>query len=378
MDFALSEEQQAVRDLATQIIGEQSTPERLKAIEATDGEDGIFDAELWSALAEAGLLGIAIAEGFGGAGLDFVALTQVVEVAGLTAAYLPVVETLVAGADTISRHGTNEQHAEWLPLVAAGELIITVATAEVVGDFIAEGVTHPATTVTESEGIYTITGTKACVPSGLNADLFLIPASFPDGSLGLFALDRADVAIERQDGPARPEALVTIEGATVTQARLIGGPGADGAAIIADLVRRTTAALCSLEAGAVTAAVKLGAEYTSEREQFGKKIATFQAVGQRLADAYVDAEAIRLTAAQAAWRISTGLEADDAVSIAKFWAAEGGQRVVHAATHVHGGVGVDRDYPLHRYFLLTRQIELTLGGATQSLLALGARVAASA
>ena len=206
----------------------------------------------------------------------------------------------------------------------------------------------------------------------------MIPASFPDGSLGLFALDRADVAIERQDGPARPEALVTIEGATVTQARLIGGPGADGAAIIADLVRRTTAALCSLEAGAVTAAVKLGAEYTSEREQFGKKIATFQAVGQRLADAYVDAEAIRLTAAQAAWRISTGLEADDAVSIAKFWAAEGGQRVVHAATHVHGGVGVDRDYPLHRYFLLTRQIELTLGGATQSLLALGARVAASA
>ena len=91
----------------------------------------------------------------------------------------------------------------------------------------------------------------------------------------------------------------------------------------------------------------------------------------------MDAEAISLTAAPALWRIATGADATDAVAIAKFWAAEGGQRVVHAATHVHGGVGVDREYPLHRYFLLTRQIELTLGGATASLLALGARTAAS-
>ena len=133
-----------------------------------------------------------------------------------------------------------------------------------------------------------------------------------------------------------------------------------------------------MEAGAVTSAVRLGAEYTSEREQFDKKIATFQAVGQRMADAYVDAEAIRLTALQAAWRISEGLDAVDQTAIAKFWAADGGQRVVHASTHVHGGVGVDRDYPLHRFFLLTRQIELTLGGATANVLAIGASMAASA
>ena len=128
----------------------------------------------------------------------------------------------------------------------------------------------------------------------------------------------------------------------------------------------------------MTSAVRLGAEYTSEREQFDKKIATFQAVGQRMADAYVDAEAIRLTALQAAWRISEGLDAVDQTAIAKFWAADGGQRVVHASTHVHGGVGVDRDYPLHRFFLLTRQIELTLGGATANVLAIGASMAASA
>ena len=118
------------------------------------------------------------------------------------------------------------------------------------------------------------------------------------------------------------------------------------------------------------------AEYTKTREQFDRPIATFQAVGQRAADAYIDTEAIRLTAWQAIWRLSEGLPATAEVAVAKFWAAEGGQRVVHAAQHLHGGMGVDRDYPLHRYFLWAKQLELTLGGATPQLLKLGAILAA--
>ena len=126
-----------------------------------------------------------------------------------------------------------------------------------------------------------------------------------------------------------------------------------------------------MEAGACASALDLTAEYTKTRVQFDKPIATFQAVGQRAADAYVDTEAIRLTAWQAASRLAAGLPATAEVAVAKYWAAEGGQRVVHAASHLHGGVGVDRDYPLHRYFLLTEQIELTLGGAGESLRRLG-------
>jgi alkylation response protein AidB-like acyl-CoA dehydrogenase len=133
--------------------------------------------------------------------------------------------------------------------------------------------------------------------------------------------------------------------------------------------------LCVLEAGACATALALTGEYTKTRVQFDRPIATFQAVGQRAADAYVDTEAIRLTAWQAASRLSDGLPASSEVAVAKFWAAEGGQRVVHAAAHLHGGVGVDRDYPLHRFFLLTRQIELTLGGANESLRRLGRTLA---
>jgi len=95
-----------------------------------------------------------------------------------------------------------------------------------------------------------------------------------------------------------------------------------------------------------------------------------------VADAYIDTEAIRLTAVQAIWRLSEGLEADDELMTAKFWAAEGAQRVVHAAQHLHGGIGVDLDYPIHRYFRWAKVLELTLGGATPSLQRLGASLAA--
>jgi acyl-CoA dehydrogenase len=178
----------------------------------------------------------------------------------------------------------------------------------------------------------------------------------------------------RQDGTALPEALLGLSGVEVGDGALLGG--SDGAAVIAHVTDHATAALCVQESGACAAALALVSEYTKTREQFGKPIATFQAVGQRAADAYVDTEAVRLTAWQAAWRLSQGLPAVSEVAVAKFWAADGGQRVVHAAAHLHGGVGVDRDYPLHRYFLLTRQIEHPLGGAHASLQRLGAVLAA--
>ena len=150
-----------------------------------------------------------------------------------------------------------------------------------------------------------------------------------------------------------------------------------GDEIVEWLTDRAIAAVCSIQAGVCEAALRLTAAYVSEREQFGSKIGTFQAVAQRIADAYIDTEAIRLTAIQAAWRLSEELPANDEVHIAKFWASFGGDRVVHAAQHLHGGVGVDLDYPVHRYFRWSKVIELTLGTATEHLRRLGQRIAAA-
>jgi alkylation response protein AidB-like acyl-CoA dehydrogenase len=161
-----------------------------------------------------------------------------------------------------------------------------------------------------------------------------------------------------------------LEGVAVPADDVVGDPAA-GAGALNALVDRTIAALCWTALGVCEGALALTASYVSEREQFGTKIGTFQAVAQRAADAYIDTEAVRLTAWQAAWRLSVGLPADEALAVAKFWAAEGGQRVVHAAQHLHGGIGVDVDYPLHRYYRWAKVLELTLGGAAMSLLRLG-------
>ena len=117
------------------------------------------------------------------------------------------------------------------------------------------------------------------------------------------------------------------------------------------------------------------AAYTTERKQFGRPIATFQGVALRIADAYVDVQAMRASLTEAAWRLSEGLPADAEVASAKWWACRGGQRVVHSAQHLHGGIGADIDYPIHRYFLWARQLELTLGGAGRQLAKLGEEIA---
>jgi 3-oxocholest-4-en-26-oyl-CoA dehydrogenase beta subunit len=248
-----------------------------------------------------------------------------------------------------------------------------------VGEMVLPGGTEPATTATaQPDGSWVLTGTKACVPAAFVADAMLVPATCrnADGSStgpGVFIVERdADgVSLTRQTTTTgRPEAIVELTAVRVDADRLVGA-AADGAAVIDCITEFATTALCIQEAGICAAALELTAEYTKTRVQFEKPIATFQAVGQRAADAYVDTEAIRLTAWQAAARLAAGLPASAEVAIAKFWAAEGGQRVVHAASHLHGGVGVDRDYPLHRFFLLTEQIELTLGGANDSLRRLG-------
>jgi alkylation response protein AidB-like acyl-CoA dehydrogenase len=281
-----------------------------------------------------------------------------------------VLETLVMGAMPIATFGSAEQRSRYLPAVAAGDLILTAALVEF-------GTTpeRPSTTATQAADGWRIDGVKICVPAGLSAGCMLVPARTGEDTVGVFLVDpeARGVTRERQDTTTgRPEARLELKGAP---GEALGAPDG-GAAIVASIVERTTTALCALAIGVCEEALRMTAEYTKTREQFDRPIATFQAVGQRAADAYIDTEAIRLTAWQAAWRISAGLPAAHEVAIAKYWASEAGQRVVHAASHLHGGIGVDKDYPLHRYFLLAKQIELTLGGTTPQLLRLGAMLAA--
>ncbi len=134
-------------------------------------------------------------------------------------------------------------------------------------------------------------------------------------------------------------------------------------------------ALAALSLGACQEATRLAAEYTSSREQFGKPLSTNQGVALQAADAYIAMEAMRATLWQAAWRLDEGLDAAEAVEVANWWASEGGHRVVHITQHLHGGMGADVDYPVHRYFLWAKQVTDVLGGPSAHLARLGDLIA---
>jgi 3-oxocholest-4-en-26-oyl-CoA dehydrogenase beta subunit len=364
VDFSFTEEQEAVRELAARIFSDLATPERLREVEETEER---FDAKLWGELASAGLLGIWLPESVGGAGLGFVAAGIVAEEAGRTAAAVPYVASAVLGAGPIAEFGDGDQQRRWLVPMVAGDLVLSAALVEQGADPL-----DPRTTATRQGDGWRLDGTKSFVPAGMVAGAIVVSARSDEG-IGLFVIDPTAPGVSRrpQEATSRQiEAELELTGVVVGAGDvLVAGPA--GAHALRWLLEHAEAALCMCVAGACDAAVKLTAQYTTTREQFGKPIATFQAVGQRAADAYIDAEAVRLTAWQAVWRLAEGLPATSEVAVAKYWADEGAQRVVHAAQHLHGGMGVDRDYPLHRYYLLTKHLALTLGGATASLLRLG-------
>jgi alkylation response protein AidB-like acyl-CoA dehydrogenase len=351
MDFSFSEDQEELRALTRRIVTDRCTPEHLRAIAETDSGT---DLDLWRSLAEAGVVGISLPEAAGGAGLAWLETAIVLDEIARAAAPVPGLAVMALAAPALAHR------PDLLEGVADGTSIVTAAIHEPVGDPWA-----PAASVSDGR----LTGTKVCVPHGLLADRFVVTATGPDGvGLYLVAAGAPGVTTQRQDTTSGvPDALVEFDAAP---AERIGGREE-----LDDLLRRGMSAAAVMTAAACAEALRLTAGYAVEREQFDKPIAAFQAVSQRVGDAYIDTEAVRLTAWHAAWRLDRGLPADEALLSAKFWAAEGGWRVVHAAQHVHGGVGVDRDYPLFRYFLMHKQLELLLGSATPTLQRLGRTLA---
>jgi acyl-CoA dehydrogenase len=375
VDFTENESQAELAALSRKILTEQVTPERLDAAEA--GGDR-FDAGLWAALASAGILAAALPESMGGAGLGLLEQCSVLTELGRTVAPVPYLASIVLGAGAIARFGTPEQQRRWAEPAGRGELILTAALAEEDGDNPAAPSARAGPLLgDEPEGGrgWRLSGVKATVPAAPLAGLILVPATAPDGvTVFLVTPGDAGVTVERQQLSSGESAgRVVLDDVRLPADRVLAGaPGAAGW-----LMAAGTVGLCALQAGVAGRALELTAEYARTRVQFGKPIGGFQAVAQRLADAYIDTEAIRLTMWQAAWRLSADLPCGTEVATAKFWAADAGHRIAHTAVHVHGGMGIDLGYPLHRYFTAAKHNEFSLGGATTQLRRIGAALAAS-
>ena len=347
MDFTFSAEAEDAAALAATILKDHTGRERLAAVEAAGNR---FDPELWRALSDA----------FDGADLGFIEWCRVLVEVGRTVAPVPL------ATDAVGRLFLGELG------VAGPSGVLSCAIAEEHE----HAPTVPTTTAAQDGEDYVLTGTKYLVPAATVASTFLVPATTPDGAaVFLLDADASGLTIGKQhlsDGDVA--GLVELDGVRVAADRRVGA--ADDSESAQRLLDLLTVATCAVQLGVTEGALSLTAEYAKTREQFDRPIGTFQAVAQRLADGYIDTRFLALTVWQAAWRLSEGLPAAEAIATAKLWAADAGHRIAHTTVHIHGGVGVDLDGEAHRYFTAATRYDFEHGGTTEQALRLGRLLAA--
>jgi alkylation response protein AidB-like acyl-CoA dehydrogenase len=360
MDFHFSEEQTTLRELAREILEKELDLERLKEVEA---EGDWFDRELWAKLAEANLLGLAVPEALGGMEMGFVELCVLLQELGRAVAPLPAFPALVYGGLAIARFGSDAQQQRWLAPLASGEVVLTGAFEP--GEV--------AAAQRSGEG-WRLDGVFRNVPAVHLAKRILLPAGTPEGE-AVFLVDpeAKGVSLVRQDTSRKePVFEVTLAGVGASDDDVLRAAG-----ITAWITERACVALAALQSGVSERALEITTAYVKEREQFGAPLGALPAVQHRCADAYIDLDAMRWVMWSAAWKLTAERPATRDAWIAKFWAAEAGSRIATATQHLHGGMGVDLDYPIHRYFLWTKTLELALGSATPQLVKLGRDMALS-
>jgi alkylation response protein AidB-like acyl-CoA dehydrogenase len=283
---------------------------------------------------------------------------------GRQLAAVPYLESVVLGAGALAKFGSDALQQGWATPAINGEKIIAIALDGEMGQ-------GPVQATANGDG-FRLTGSRTQIGYGPVADAFLVPAETESGtSVFLIAATDAGVTVTALDTTGHGSVgHLDLQGVEVDTGRVIGGDD-----VVAWLYTHGSLGRSAFQLGVLERALELTSEYAREREQFDRPIGSFQAVAQRLADGYIDVKGLRLTLTQAAWRLSEDLPADLEVGTAAFWAADAGHRVAHTTVHVHGGVGIDLDHPVHRYFLAAKQTEFAVGGATGQLLRIGRELA---
>jgi alkylation response protein AidB-like acyl-CoA dehydrogenase len=347
VDFALDDTQTEIAALSAKVLG-------------TD--------DPWRALAEAGLLALALPADLAGDSLGVAEIAQVLTEVGRAATPVPAYAALALGVLPVETLGTPAQRARLLPPVATGEELLTAALHEPSAPLTAE----PRATARAAGGRWLLSGVKTAVPYAAEATRILTPVTTPGGT-AVYLLDpHADgvTLVPTRNSAGTPECTVRLRDVAVEEADLLAGHGA-----VAALHRFALAGALALGDGLLAGALALTVRHIGERTQFGRPLATFQAVAGQIADVYVAARTVHLAVTSAVWRLASGLDADAELDVAAYWLTEQAPGALAICHHLHGGVGVDETYPLHRYSSAVKDLGRALGGAAHRLGSLGERVA---
>jgi len=359
MNFEFSDDQKQLRDQARRYLTEHSPP---KAVRAVLEGNAPYDKALWKGLAEMGFLGVAIPEEFGGAGAGHLELCVIAEEMGRALAPVPFSSTIYLAAEAIMLAGSDEQKAKWLPKIASGEAIGTLALFEGAGN-----PSPKAINVSGSQG--TVSGIKKPVPDGAIADFAIVAArtgsTGRETDIGLFIVDLNGDGVTRKPlsniDQAHGQAEITFDKA---KAEPLGATG-EGWSILTRVLDRAAVLVAFEQVGGADRALEMGRDYALDRIAFGRQIGSFQAVKHILADMYVSATLARSNCYYGAWALSTdAAELPEAAATARVSATQAFLHCAKNNNQVHGGMGFTWEFDCHLYYRRANALALVLGSLT--------------
>ena len=388
MDFTLTETQQVVARLAAEVLDKcwpgGTTPRNPAHISQLGGDTppaslspaneqgwpgtAATGLALWKELSQAGLLSLALPGWLGGDGLSIPEMAVLLTEIGRRAAPGPALATLMLGVLPVTRWAGRDQQEALLAGVGSGHTLLTAAIREPSEPM----PPTPATIVTPGSGPGTVSGVKIGVPYGAEATWILVPATSADGGTRLVVIDPHAPGVTLRPAPSssgEPECTLRLD--RVPASHVLGAAG-DGA--VTGLYQLALAGACCLADGAVSGALALTTAHVGSRQQFGRPLAAFQAVAQQIADACIAARTLHLATLSACWRLGAGRDAGADLDVAAYWLAEQAPAALRTCHHLHGGLGMDVSYPLHRYSALIKDLARFTGGSGYRLDALAATV----
>ena len=356
MNFDFSDEQKQLRDEARKFLAEKCPPKTVRTV--LEGKQP-YDRELWKGLADMGFLGVAIPEAYGGAGAGHLELCVIAEEMGRALAPVPFSSTVYLAAEALLLAGSDAQRQKWLPLVASGEAIGTLALFEGKGNPSPEGIKLSAA----AGGL---NGVKKPVPDGAIADFAIVAArtgsSGRETDISLFLVDMKAEGVEAKSlinvDPSRGQAELAFRNCKAEPL----GRANEGWSIVSQLLDRAAVLMAFEQVGGADRALEMGRDYALDRIAFGRPIGSFQAVKHMLADMYVSATLARSNCYYGAWALSTNAsELPEAAAAARISATQAFQHCAKNNIQVHGGMGFTWEFDCHLYYRRSNATALALG-----------------
>ena len=364
MDFGLSEEQEMLKASARDFL-QKECPKRL--VRQLDESNEGYSSELWQKMAKQGWMGLVFPEKYGGSDGNLLDLTVLLEEMGYNILHSPFFSTVVLGGLTISVAGSKEQKMEFLPKVASGEIILSLALTEPTASYEATSIKTKAIVC---NGGYIINGIKLFVLNANVADYILCVARTkktknPEEGITIFLVDAKSPGVKctlLKTLARDKQCEVVFDNVTVPKKSIIGKPN-EGWPIVKDVLQKATVAKCAEMVGGAQAALDMAVNYAKERVQFGRPIGSFQAIQHYCSNMVTDVSGSRFITYKAAWKVSEGLEATTDIAIAKAWTSEAYGRVTLLAHQIFGAIGFTMDHDIHLYYRQAKAGEIIFGDA---------------